>query len=105
MTEYDPKLVERMVALVRGVAAWDKSPWEGDLVEAHAAFVEACAIVAELPAPVDPYMLAARKSVAFAFTNLGSELERQVMAGQHDSCQAIQSILAMRVRVEQQETR
>ena len=84
--DIDPKLVERMVALVRELAVTDRSgPWV--LVNFS---MTAKNIVAEMPEPVDPDLLLARE---VASVHWGSEAHR-VISGEMDNAGFVAVALA-----------
>lgn len=87
------ELVERMVALVRGIRG------SGSLCyakEVEHLYDEASAIAALLPEPVDPDLIEARKIVAERNGNLRIECgyRQRVLDGQEDDHPAVMNTLA-----------
>lgn len=98
MTEYDPQIVERMVALVRELHEDHVKHGSYDIVQDFVA--KTAAIIAELPAPVDPDLLLARE-VAAETASIG-DWSAQVLAGARDNEKPVRCSLAAikRVRAE-----
>lgn len=93
MTEIAPELVERMVALVREIAAdrflRSASPY------VHSFAKIAADIVAELPEPVDPDLIEVRKMLAERYDPEASgDYIRAILAGKEDYTAPIINCLA-----------
>lgn len=108
MTEYDPQLVERMVALVRKMAeACDDGDHDSGPIFLNDNEDEARAVIAELLAPVGADLRLARDLAASVLDDLGpvsygwARME-DMRAGGWDSSLAVQKIFAAIKRVRAQ---
>ena len=87
MTESSPALVERAIQMVRDTAS--------DRFSVHALATEARAIVAELPVPVDPDLIEARKIAEQRSRFKGYFYEPQAFfSGARDDGDDVQTALA-----------
>jgi hypothetical protein len=100
MTEYNPELIERLVSTARDIAAVP-----GTVISVRQR-AQIHAIVAELPAPVDPDLLLARE-VAASEGAVTIDHERLITSGDDDRKPYVRIALAAikRVRAERQEAR
>lgn len=91
MSEIEPETVDRMVALIRRVAA-ELDHYHG--YAANAMQMEGRAIVALLPEPVDPDLIEARKIVASLCYRVDTDGYVRVMKGRNDSGLNVRETLA-----------
>jgi hypothetical protein len=92
MTEYDPALVERLIGVAREFdAEWDKNGMTA-IGSGHPITRRLRAIVAELPAPVDPDLLAARE-IAAEIAPRQNWVASDFIDGKYDDTPAIEGLL------------